>query len=67
MHIEFMGRAIRIRAGTGYVTLFPEEIYQIVSWAKEHEFQLLEKHRELLLMNEQRQQRQAKEQQCREE
>ena len=62
MHIEFIGRAVRITTQGHRGYLFPDEIFELIRWAKDHEFQLIEKQREIQLMEEQRQQRQAKEQ-----
>jgi hypothetical protein len=68
MQIEFMGRAIRISSGGhNIIYVYPQEIFEIVRWAKEHEFQLIEKQCELQLMEEQKLEREAKEQQCPEE
>jgi hypothetical protein len=68
VQIEFMGRAIRISTGGhNIIYVYPQEIFEIVKWAKEHEFQLIEKQCELQLMDEKKQQREAKEQQCPEE
>jgi hypothetical protein len=65
MQIEFMGRAIRISTGGhNIIYVYPQEIFELVRWAKEHEFQLIEKQCELQLMEEQKHEREAKEQQC---
>lgn len=65
MDIEFMGRAIRLQGELGIAHLFPDEVFELVRWAKQHEFQLLEKQRELQLIDEKKQQREGKP--CREE
>jgi hypothetical protein len=65
MQIEFMGRAIRLQGEQGIAYLFPDEVFDLVKWAKDHEFQLLEKQRELELIREKKQQREGKS--CREE
>lgn len=53
MDIEFMGRAVHITGERGFATLYPGEVFELVRWAKEHEFQLLEKSRELTHIQEQ--------------
>lgn len=57
MHIEFMGRAVRLEGEQSLVYLFPDDIFEIVRWAKVHEFSLLEKARELQHIEEQKKRR----------